>query len=1014
MGWLSRILPTIGMVALGIITGGISWITGAITVFSAIYADRQQQKAEKAAREQMEAWSSTGAVSAASLMFMEPTAPRRIVYGRDVKISGNIIMAHIPTTDKNSLYMVIALADHELTFPSDVLYVNDDKITAFDTVGNWKTPTAGSFHDYVFVRWCTVGSVADAALVAEIPTIWTAAHTLTGISYLVVKLVWNADVFPNGRPNIATRCDGRKCYDPRTTLTAVTENPALCLLDYLRSTSYGMGIADANLDMTASEWQAEADTCDEAVDSETRYKIHAVFTLDQTPYQIIGAILDCCAGRLPYIGGIHYLRVGKYRAPTVTLDEDDMRGRIEVTTRRSLANLMNQVQGVFCDPATDQPANYPVVKNATYISNDGGTIPFTLDLPYVNQPGQCQRIANIMMERNRREISVISDYSPTALRFMPADAMQQTFSRYGWSAKAFEVQSMGVKVEGGKLTVPLFLQETDANVYADPSESTYDPSTATNLPSAYDVDDPTNLAVSEKLIAIGDIVGNKVTLTWDEADTYNLKAYLVSYKLSSASDWIDVGTFNNSTRRCEIRIDDADDYDFRVRTENFLGAKSSGATLLNQTIYGKTLPPSDLVDLTAAIEGEKIRLDWTKVADLDVKVYEIQYSSTAAAWDGAGATIKRVSDVDTVLIDAQLSGTWTFRIKALDTTGHYSNADYSTTLTVSNPATPADKGSNCTYNTIKFFWSNCFTSFPINHYEIYRGSSFATATLIGENKTTNFAFVEYTSGLNTYYIRALDIAGNVSGELTLSFTVTDPPDFKLVQSWNDDFSGTCVNVQPEDIIGPDGYSVRQLKAIINTTQLNDDIGDRTDDFVIENTTLVTSGSYEQVFDYGADINGAVAIFEMAYYDVTGTLTITPTVSFSADGVSYTDYAGVWSYNYTSTFRYIKIHIDFAKSGTADANVICITSLKSTIKRDRVFARGTITIPAGGELTTTFATLGLTFIDVDAILLTSQTTDIVQLWTTGWRIANPTEFTAYARDINGDPIGGDVAYYIEGT
>ena len=57
--------------------------------------------------------------------------------------------------------------------------------------------------------------------------------------------------FPNGFPEITAIIKGKKVYDPRTSTTAWSDNPALCLRDYLTSgkegtntTIYNYGISE--------------------------------------------------------------------------------------------------------------------------------------------------------------------------------------------------------------------------------------------------------------------------------------------------------------------------------------------------------------------------------------------------------------------------------------------------------------------------------------------------------------------------------------------------------------------------------------------------------------------------------------------------------------------------------------------------------------------------------------------------------------------------------------------------
>ena len=58
---------------------------------------------------------------------------------------------------------------------------------------------------------------------------------------LWIWLNFDSDVYPNGVPNIIVEVEGKKVFDPRTSGTAHSRNPALCIRDYLTNSDYGLG-----------------------------------------------------------------------------------------------------------------------------------------------------------------------------------------------------------------------------------------------------------------------------------------------------------------------------------------------------------------------------------------------------------------------------------------------------------------------------------------------------------------------------------------------------------------------------------------------------------------------------------------------------------------------------------------------------------------------------------------------------------------------------------------------------
>lgn len=108
----------------------------------------------------------------------------------------------------------------------------------------------------------TADDPADASLIAECPAKWTANHLLRGFTYTVIRLDLRQAEFQGGLPEINVLMKGRKLYDPRTGITAWSQNPALAIYDYLRSPMCNVPAADIPL----SNIITAANVCDEPVE----------------------------------------------------------------------------------------------------------------------------------------------------------------------------------------------------------------------------------------------------------------------------------------------------------------------------------------------------------------------------------------------------------------------------------------------------------------------------------------------------------------------------------------------------------------------------------------------------------------------------------------------------------------------------------------------------------------------------------------------------------------------------
>lgn len=112
-----------------------------------------------------------------------------------------------------------------------------------------------------------VNGAADQAaqpdLVAECGEIgWDDTHRLRGIAYAYARLKYDPEAWPYGIPNISAVVRGKLVYDPRTATTAWSDNPALCIRDYLLAQD-GLRCAPEEIDETS--FMAAANVCDELV-----------------------------------------------------------------------------------------------------------------------------------------------------------------------------------------------------------------------------------------------------------------------------------------------------------------------------------------------------------------------------------------------------------------------------------------------------------------------------------------------------------------------------------------------------------------------------------------------------------------------------------------------------------------------------------------------------------------------------------------------------------------------------
>lgn len=390
------------------------------------------------------------------------TLPHAVIYGK-ARVGGAVFYQTTTGTSNRYLHRCIAFAGHEIDSYATI-YLNDDAVT-LDGSGNVTAPAQYVGKARIKQLLGSSTQAADADLVLEV-TEWTTAHQAKGIAYLYARFDSDATAFPNGVPTVTAVVKGKKVYDPRDLSTAWSENPSWCLRDYLTE-SYGLDEADSEINDILSV--VAANICEETVSSSDRYTCNGSFLLDASPEQIIRVILSSMGGLFWFLGGQWAFRAAAYVAPTLTFDEDDLRGNLQSSTKKSRRDNFNIVRGTYRGPATDwQETDYTEVTDAAYVTEDNG-FEMATDLPliFTDTEVMARRIATISLKRNRQQLIVNGPFGMRALDVKIGDTIMFSNTRAGWSDKVFECIDWRFGLtQDMDLQVNMILQETEAAVFA--------------------------------------------------------------------------------------------------------------------------------------------------------------------------------------------------------------------------------------------------------------------------------------------------------------------------------------------------------------------------------------------------------------------------------------------------------------------------------------------------------------------------------------------------------------------
>jgi hypothetical protein len=627
---------------------------------------------------------SDSSLSQRSQMVRSPIAARTIVYGR-CRASGTVVYMSTTGSKNEYLNIVIALAGHEIQEIEEV-YFNDDLV---GLSGN----AATGFYSGVANVYKHLGSTtqaADSFLVNETSTLtdgkWTTAHTLYGIAYLYVRLTWDTEKFPSGIPNISAVIKGKKVLDTRTSTTAYSANPALCLRDYLTDSAVGMGMDATEIDVTAIN--AAANICDEDVEVkpitvpatyENRYECNGVIATSASPDENIGKLLSAMGGLIAYSGGKIVAYAGGYRIPTVTLTEKHFVGPLNIQTRTSARDRVNSVKGVYVSEGNGwQVSDFPTISSTTYVDNDNG-IRYYRDvvLPFTTSSSCAQRLAVIELRRAREEITFTARFRLEAMQVRAGDTVMITNAKLGWSSKVFEVMEWHFATDGNppQLYIDMTLRETASSVYSwTVSDEVYvADSPNTTLPDPFTLGAPSSLALTAdgttQFIQADGTAVPRIKVKWTppaEEFIQSGGAVVIEYKPSTSTTYLTWSRVEGAQTEDYISSDVkiGTNYDVRIFGESYFKISTSYVTS-SVTVAPDTTPPATPTGLTAiAGTGQIISLDWDDNTEPDFGEYGVWRNTSN---DSGGATkIAETRASRFVDVNLTLGTTYYYWISAYD------------------------------------------------------------------------------------------------------------------------------------------------------------------------------------------------------------------------------------------------------------------------------------------------------------------------------------------------------------
>jgi microcompartment protein CcmK/EutM len=360
--------------------------------------------------------------------------------------------------------------------------------------------------------------IGSDLLASRFPTLintGTNDDRFAGMCCLVVELQYDQDAFPVGVPNITGLIRGAKIYDPRTGLTAWSQNPAIIARDW---SLYAYGGGSSSAEVNEAAIIAAANACDIETDfvtpdgTQTRplYQCDIVCKLDAPPDQgWLAEIVESMAGKWGWAGGVLTMVAGVYRAPVADITEDWISDAEDISLVKDvpMSDVVNVYRPTIANAdapvATDGTgmttayamAAMPEVRGEAYITADGRELPREVTLGGVVHNVHARHICGVMMRDSRYGMTMQLPCKMHAWALELFDVVTVTLPLFGLAAAQFEVIGWNFSADKG---VILTLKQIDASIF-DPDASFPLPNSELNTTMVlpWVVEDLTGLTVAD-------------------------------------------------------------------------------------------------------------------------------------------------------------------------------------------------------------------------------------------------------------------------------------------------------------------------------------------------------------------------------------------------------------------------------------------------------------------------------------------------------------------------------------
>jgi len=533
-------------------------------------------------------------------------------------------------------------------------------------------PAGVTFTHYTGTTGQGINPVMVAAFATQKPAI-TYTDTLPGICYSVVKLS-NSD--SGGFPRFTATISGRKVYDPRSTLTAWSDNPALCLADFVTNTTYGMGKTVDYLSVGSVAF--DNDVMAGGVEKMRTLNL-ALDTVQQVDKWLDTLRTYAGCWVVPSANGLKLVS-DKDGASVATFDHAS--GKIlsiSALKKRGVQQTPTVMTMSYRDISSLPHRDGTAIVRAPGVI--AGTTPrreSTVSLPGVTRYSQAYRESTERLNKLLlNDLSFTLTVFDEALSLEVGDIVSVTHP-IGLTDKLMRV--MNITGEYGRYALDLI--EHDPSVY---SSAVTDAPTYVDTTLSNPAEPPvvTGVTMTEEVFQQQNgTYSSRWRVVWVADTDYTYTAHYRA-DLWAGATLIHSAIVTDGVQWPTPAVQEGVVYTAKISTVSIIGASSDYA-IQSATAIGKQMLPGNVPSVSAFEAGGRVYITWLPAIDIDVWRYEIRWGVVGVSWEDA-VLLDRV-DALRLQVDQLPAGTWSLQVKCLDSVGGYSTSPASTVVTVSSDA----------------------------------------------------------------------------------------------------------------------------------------------------------------------------------------------------------------------------------------------------------------------------------------------------------------------------------------